>query len=331
MQKHLEKETEITQQKLQLELAISNLSEEISDVEVDIKERQHELAHKFRYLLQATGTDFLRNLFEAKNAGQLERNLKFLTLFSKYDLALIKSYKLKANELENKKHIETQRYSVLNELEKKLKNEEALLKADLANKNAILKKFMRTERTEQIALNKSFNDALRNGDIRKAEKFSLLIGKSFIDKRGYLTWPTKGSVSQKFGMIKDQEFRVYLPFKGININAIADTNIKSVAFGKVVNVMQDKNSLYTLLINHGRKYHTLYSNLAKVSVKLDETIQEGQILGTAATTPFYFEIREGLLAKDPMKWLFPQDLAKLSNKNSSPKDLPSMEHWENVK
>lgn len=330
MQKHLEKETEILQQKQKLELAISGLSEEITDIEFDITERQHELAQKFRYMLNATGTDFLRNLFEAKNPGQLERNLKFLTVFSHYDLSLIKAYKKKASELETKKQMETQRYSVLNELEKKLKIEESKLKSDLTNKNAILSKIMRTERSEQIELNKLFNEALKKGDIHKAEKYSMLIGKSFIDKRGYLVWPAKGSVIQKFGLVKDQEFRVQLPFKGISIETPLNTIIKSVAFGKVVHIEQDKDSLFTLLVNHGAKYHTLYSNLTKISVKFGETIQEGQILGMASKSPLYFELREGLLAKDPMKWLAPQELAQLNIKNTSQKELSNIENWENV-
>jgi septal ring factor EnvC (AmiA/AmiB activator) len=330
IQKHLEKEADIEQQKQKLELAISNLSEEISDIEADIRDRQHELANKFRYILRATGSDFMRNLFESKNAGQLERNLKFLTLFSRHDLSLIKSYKAKAVELENKKQMETQRFSVFNDLVKKLKSEEAELKSDLNVKNALLNKIIRTERSEHLELGRQFTDAMKRGDIRSAEKYSLLIGKSFIDKRGFLNWPIKGTVIKKFGLIKDQEFRIHLPYKGIAIDSKAKSVVKSVAFGKVVRIEKSKTASYTLLINHGRKYHTLYSNLGNIKVSLGETVQDGQILGLSSKDAFHFEIRDGLLAKDPLAWLAPPEIAQLNNKNPSQKESSIIENWENV-
>jgi murein DD-endopeptidase MepM/ murein hydrolase activator NlpD len=323
MQKHLEQETTISQQKQKLELAISNLAEEINDIETDINERQHELAHKFHYIIQASGTDFLRNLFESKNAGQLERNLKFLTISSNLDLTLIKAYKKRAFDLENKKIIEKQRYSVLNDLEQKLRLEEFNLKSDVDKKNAVLSKFINTDQDEQASLNKQFIDSLKNGDIESAEKYSMLIGKSFIDKRGFLNWPNTGVILQKFGLIKDLEFRIHLPFKGIFIDTSTNNVIKSVAFGKVVQLAQTKDNYYTLIINHGLKYHTLYGNLTHVTTALGDTIQEGQVLGHAAKEPLYFEIREGLQAKDPLKWL--------TINSSLQKKLLKTENWEKVK
>lgn len=330
IESHLERETEILQKKQKLELAISNISEEIADVEAEIIERRIELAHKFRYILQSTGSDFLRNLFESKNAGQLERNLKFLTLFGKNDLALIQAFRKKSADLDIKKTLETNRYTLLNDLEKKLKLEQAQLKTDLSNKNSLLSKIMRTERVEQLRYGELFSDALKKGDIRTAEKYSLLIGKSFIDKRGYLPWPTNGQILQKFGLVKDQEFRVTLPFKGITIESKPGAMIRSVAFGKVVRIEQSKEKTYTVLINHGLKYHTLYSNLQKVITKLNETVQEGQTIGYSSNVPIYLEVREGIVAKNPLTWLKPFELAKNENKDPAQKSISNFENWENV-
>jgi septal ring factor EnvC (AmiA/AmiB activator) len=330
IESHLEQETEILQKKQKLELAISNLSEEIADIENEIIARRMELAQKFRYILQSTGSDFIRNLFESQNAGQLERNLKFLTLIGKNDFALIQTFRKKATNLDIKKNLETNRYTLLSDLELKLKSEETALKSDLSIKNSILNKIMRTERVTQTKYSNLFTEALKKGDVHTAEKFSLLIGKSFIDKRGYLPWPAQGQLLQKYGLLKDQEFRVTLPFKGISIQSNPGTTIRSIAFGKVVRIMQTREKSFTLLINHGRKYYTLYNNLQKISVRLNEIIKEGQTLGMSGHEPLYFEVREGTTAKNPLAWLRPIEMAKTDNNDSIQKNNSNSENWENV-
>lgn len=73
----------------------------------------------------------------------------------------------------------------------------------------------------------------------------------------------------------------------------------------------------TLVLEHQKKYHTVYSNLYRVLVKKGEKVGEGQAIGTIRSSdpgkefPYlYFELREDRLPVDPRDWFRLRALAK---------------------
>ncbi len=298
IEKHLSEESLLSTQKQEIDLGIANLAEELKDIESDLKERKKELSFKLRYITGSSTSDFLRNLFQSKNAGELEKNFRFLTIIINQDFKLIKSIQEKSNEFSNKKEMLIQRFSKISELEKKLKKEEIALKKQLALKNKILEKIKRTQL------------------------------KTFVDLRGYLKWPTEGNVTQSFGILKDQVTRVHLPFQGVFIETTIPSPVKSVAKGIVAYIYQtSKHNDATVIIEHSGAYHTLYGSLTDLKINLGQQVDEGQIIGQTSARSFlytfkpglYFELREGLVAKDPQKWLTAKQLNKTQNEN-----------WENI-
>lgn len=327
IQTHLTKESEFNDEKQKLELAIANLTEEIKDTETEVLNRKKDLIYKLRYLYKTSGTDFLRNLFESRNAGQLERNLRFLSILANYDFSLIQNFNKKANDLETKREQLTQRFTIVNDLEKQIKVEELALKNELDLKNKMLDKIKRTQRAQQQKWNSLYAQALKDGDAKMADYYSFLLGKSFIDRRGSLPWPTDGNITIKYGILKDTVYRLHLPFKGIFIEAKIKAPIKSVAQGEIVYVDKTYPDSATVLIHHGHEYYTLYGSMTHVQVKVGDKVNEGQVIGQTSPKPFlaslksgiYFEIREGVSAKDPQKWLTPKEINKSQHEN-----------WENI-
>lgn len=324
---HSLKESELSEEKQKLDLAIANLTEEIKDIDYDLKNRKKELIYKLRYLYKTSGSDFLRNLFESKNAGQLERNLRFLTQLANNDFVLIQSFNKKTIDLDSKREMLTQRFSKINALEKQLKQEELAFKNELEFKNKILDKIKRTQRVQEHQWNNLYLQAVKSGDTKKADYYSFLLGKSFMDHRGNLPWPTDGNIIQKFGILRDTIYRLHLPFNGVFIESKLKAPIKTVAQGEVVYIDQSSPDSSTVLIHHGHEFYTLYGSLTHIQVKLGEKVIEGQTLGLTSPKPFlaalktgvYFEIREGTLAKDPLKWLTPKEINKTQHEN-----------WENI-
>lgn len=64
-----------------------------------------------------------------------------------------------------------------------------------------------------------------------------------------------------------------------------------------------------VIVEHASGYYTLYANLNSITVKQNQKVHTGEILGTIdidheANTPYlYFEIRIHDKAVDPQKWL----------------------------
>lgn len=324
---HSMKESELSDEKQKLDLAIANLTEEIKDIDLELKSRKKELIFKLRYLYKTSGSDFLRNLFESKNAGQLERNLRFLTQLANYDFSLIQTYNKKSADLDNKREFLTQRFSKVNQLEQNIKQEELSLKTELELKNKILDKLTRTQRAQQQKWNSLYLLALKHGNSKQADYYSFLLGKSFIDRRGTLPWPLEGSIVQTFGILKDSVYRLHLPFKGVFIESKIKAPIKCVAQGEVALIDNTYPESATLLIHHGHDYYTLYGSISNIQVKLGDKVNEGQLLGRSSPKPFfaslksgvYFEVREGAIAQDPQKWLGPKEMIKTQHEN-----------WENI-
>src|SRR5690606_8683854 len=84
---------------------------------------------------------------------------------------------------------------------------------------------------------------------------------------------------------------------------------KAVAKGKVVYIDRSRESGNTIIIDHGDHYYSVYSYVDDPAVKLDEEVQEGQVLAKSVHNhPFfgeglYFEMRHFSEPIDPAKWL----------------------------
>ena len=65
----------------------------------------------------------------------------------------------------------------------------------------------------------------------------------------------------------------------------------------------------TVIVHHGGDDYTLYGSLSSVSVKKDQIVSKGQVIGTVGVTDpdmpphLYFGVRPGGKAVDPLEWL----------------------------
>lgn len=59
----------------------------------------------------------------------------------------------------------------------------------------------------------------------------------------------------------------------------------------------------TVLLDHGDGFVTVYSGLDQVLVSPGLTVRQGNPIGRVDRHPLYFEIREGVRARDPLRLL----------------------------
>lgn len=109
------------------------------------------------------------------------------------------------------------------------------------------------------------------------------LSNNFESNKGKLPWPVeKGFISLGYGTYKHPiAEKVTLYNNGINITTNTGASVRACFEGTVSRVFTMDNKNWNVIISHGR-FFTLYMNLSKVLVKLDQKVSTKQNIGTAA-------------------------------------------------
>ena len=126
---------------------------------------------------------------------------------------------------------------------------------------------------------------------------------------GSLPWPVRsGVVSQKFGSVEDKELKIVTTNNGIDISVPANTPVRAVSGGKVVQIAFLPTFGNIVIIRHPKSYLTVYANLGQLSVAKDDLIKSQQLVGVSGRMAegggvVHFEIWKGRVKQNPEKWL----------------------------
>lgn len=118
-------------------------------------------------------------------------------------------------------------------------------------------------------------------------------------------WPVQGRVIEPFGRGGNGERN-----DGINIATEEGAPIHAAGAGTVTYAGNELKGYGNLvLIKHSNGYVTAYAHAQSISVKRGETVERGEVIGTAGTTgdvdrpQLHFEIRRGVEPVDPARLL----------------------------
>ena len=133
------------------------------------------------------------------------------------------------------------------------------------------------------------------------------LSNDFLENRGSLPWPVKdGLLVQGFGPFTDSEGIRNESF-GYDIRTGEGASVRAVFQGEVTHV-SDISGTYLVIIKHG-EYHTAYSNLKSVSVKVGQKVSTKELIGSVATDQSIgqaivsFSIYKGDTPVNPKIWL----------------------------
>lgn len=124
---------------------------------------------------------------------------------------------------------------------------------------------------------------------------------------GKFAWPVGGSVTSEFGQrCLGGICRMH---NGIDISAPTGTRVGAAGAGTVISAGSQGGYGYTVIINHGDGYATLYAHLSSISVTSGQSVGRGTIVGTVGSTGhstgphLHFEVRVGGSAQNPRLYL----------------------------
>ena len=141
--------------------------------------------------------------------------------------------------------------------------------------------------------------------LRELEKVSA----DFDNAAGSLPWPVRnGVVAHKFGSVEDKDLKIVTTNNGIDITVPANTQVRAVSGGKVVQIAFLPTFGNIVIIRHPKSYLTVYANLGQLHVVKDELIKSQQLVGLSGKmmeggSVVHFEIWKGRVKQNPEKWL----------------------------
>ena len=274
-----------------------NKARGIAELETKVEIQRKQLSQRLRVLYRMNVQSALRLLFSASTPIELDRNLKYLRLITDHDYQLIKDFEANLNVLKDQREILKRHVRRLAKIQQELKGQEGLLAGEQRSKAVLLEK-LKVNQDQTMARYKSI----------KAQDADLF-ETAFFERKGQLISPIEGPIAQEYGFIQDSEFRYRLSHKGLFYKVPRGTPVRSVHRGQVAYVGQVYGNGWTIILDHGDHYHTVYTAMSNVTVKVGDTVVEGQALAVSDFSEFhgspgmYFEIRHFSDAIDPAAWI----------------------------
>lgn len=183
---------------------------------------------------------------------------------------------------------------------------EEIIKKEIAAARIAAKKKSASSATASKSTKKLDNT---NSSILSNTPEALKLSNDFENNKGRLPWPVeKGIISSSFGRHSHPLWKdVVINNNGVDINSTKGAKATALFDGKVIYVFMVVDK-YAVLVQHG-EYFTLYSNLEKVFVKVEDKVMTKQPIGVVQTneddgkTELHLEIWRGSNKMDPEAWI----------------------------
>lgn len=174
----------------------------------------------------------------------------------------------------------------------------AALKQQLAKQGGALKQLQVDEQRLQELVH-SLQDLLADipADANRNKPFSAL--------KGALRWPTRGTLSERFGAPRGDSG---LTWQGVLIAAPEGGKVRAVAQGRVAFSDWMRGFGLLLIIDHGDGYMSLYGHNQALYKEVGEWVDTGEVVATLGASGgqnqsgLYFELRHKGHPVNPRKW-----------------------------
>ena len=266
------------------------------------------MINHIRLIQQAKGFGWLNLLSGSAGPAEADLNLYIFTKLTARERRKIKQY------FAQKIQFQKNQVKLQTRLERltKVTEDLAVRQKDFLGEQANRKMALNEIKSKKIRVLERLKN-LRNTElVQKLEDTGLLDGLtqvSFLESKGNLDGPAKGTLKQRFGIVQTPRANYYKNHKGIFIQTKMHQEIQSVFDGKVAFVGELGGFGSTLIVDHGDHYYTVYAALSDVDVHEGQRVTRHDKLGKTGPSKFYnesgvyFEVRHFSEPQDPMEWI----------------------------
>lgn len=325
---------EIDRSKLKKRVKRLNKATEELELQADIIKkdlaRLRERFHKrvigvYKMNRQSSSLDYL---FKAASATDLLKRNYYLTKVAKADKELIQAL-LKTEETLRESAVElakskAERKQKISSLQKVLlgleknKSQKANAVDSRKRKERTIRKSLGSLRSSAENLQRMIGVLIVRGEEKSKEiivetsnkiptKTPKVALSGLAKLKGSLSFPVQGKVIQGYGKRKHDEFSDILFSKGLDVVADSSSLVAAVAQGKIILERELPGYGKVAILDHGRRYYTLYGRLGQVNQEVGSFLQARDEIASVnpseqGESNFYFELRYKGKAINPNKF-----------------------------
>lgn len=293
----------------QLERAIEDLQEEISENTANLIKQKQMLSKRLQKMSTLGADSSARLIFGASSVSTLNRNMRILGAITKNDKELIENYSYDLKSLATRKEKLVGRLDKLKQIQGKINFEETKLLAEQTTKAKILAG-IRKSTAFSISHLQELKRQAGTINLEDSGVLDLLFKKSFSELQGALPAPVRGKVVVPFGIQKalnnENKNRWTIANKGLLYEVSSGEFVRSISSGVVVYSDTIPGHGKTMIVDHGDHYYSVYAGFTKSDVRIgDEVVQSQKLasLDNAGINKLYFEIRHFSENYDPKNWI----------------------------
>lgn len=297
----------------QTQLDIRKLSEEIDQLTAKLESNIEYLRSVIiAFYKQQYDSNALILLSSDDNQDMIQK-MKYASLLAHYDSTVINQYGNEVRKINDKK-------LQMAALQKTLRDgeENARMRRDKINeegqKKAQLLAELKAKRAMYEAKIRELEEAsgkvqVMLANIKSKELPKSILGNGFISLKGDLSWPVDGEIVPRYDKNSELPTGTSALKSGIEFKAKPENEAEAVAGGRVVYADLYEGYGFTVIIDHGDGYHTLYGNISGTSLSKGNIVIQGSSVGTLLKSmilnapSLYFEIRLKGRPVDPAGWL----------------------------
>jgi septal ring factor EnvC (AmiA/AmiB activator) len=253
-------------------------------------------------------------LAESESPREIAEKYAFLSRMVRHDRDLLDQYRSQVQDyrtaladleaMEKKQSTVVLRRNREREALQKARRSKQVLLAEVKRDAVSLEKMLQDLRAKAARL----NELVKKLETEQGQPYTGNLG-GLLAQKGRLLWPVPGKLRVGFGTSRHGELGTLIESHGFDIAAAVGTPVNAAAGGKVIfaNILRGYGKL--MIIDHGRKYYTLYAHMARFTKQVGEPVAAAEVIaysGYEGRDAIYFEIRQGGKPLNPGDWLKPR-------------------------
>lgn len=290
---------------------IEEKNSEINTLNVELKKTDKQLKKRMKIMYESGTTSYLEMIFDAKGLSDLFTRLSVIESILKHDNAIMDNYQAQITQLaeakavvENEKNEQVQAKEILKTKQDQIEAKQAEQQAIVNELSQDINELKRQEEENEKAakqIQAQIEAALKASEQQKVTykgngkfKFPLASYTRVSSGFGYRIHPITGTRKLH---------------SGIDYAAPQGTAIYAAEDGVVLTSGWINGYGYTVTVNHGGGYVTLYAHCSKLLVSAGQTVTTGQTIAKVGSTGnstgnhLHFEVKVNGKAVNPAGYL----------------------------
>lgn len=301
------KQAELQNQHNLMQAEVYRQKKEISDLSKKVLDSKNHLVSRVKALSQIKSGNIIQALILNSRFHKMDRNLRILAKVTSHDLQSLNEFQSERIKIKTDLNQLKARTDSMLQQEAKLEKVKIELSMEIDQRNkklAELKKSKNKIKSEIQAIRSSSPDT----NFDDLGVFDVLTKEPILAAKGRLPHPIEGEIIQPYG-VQDHDDQ-YVEFSTGQYYQIGQANNVKAIFAGVITFLSHIEGLgLTAIVDHGDNYYSIYGGLESTTVKINDIVTAGQLIGKAGHTPLvdkaglYFEIRNYSIALNPNHWL----------------------------